>query len=244
MNGKFASAGIVFAMVVGIAGPVQAQAVFGAVGGVTGGVAQGNFGGALHGRLDGAARGTKEAGVPQQPDPRGMIRRGGDQAQDTAGNADSLTREQAGAVAQTTHDMAAQTGDAAAATSSRTSNTARTRAGTTRERSSMVADRSASKATGVAGAVSARADDSRPDLDQPQRPGRPDQQALPQLPAEAGLGLATAVQGDADADRSGARVSVGGISSAEASSSAWEGTEASAGASGAAQAEVAADAPR
>jgi hypothetical protein len=200
MNGKFASAGIVLAMIVGLAGPLQAQAVSGAVGGATGGFAQGNFGGAAHGRLDGAAHGNAEAGVSQRPDHRGMIRRGGGQAQDTAGTA--------------------------------------------RERGSVATEGSASKATGVAGRISDRADDARPELDRPQRPGRPQQRALPQQPAEAGPGLATAAQGDANADRSGARATAGGTSSAEASGSAWDGTEASAGASGAAQAEVAADAPR
>lgn len=203
MNGKLLSASIVFGLMIGSASPLQAQAVPGAVNGATGGFAQGNLGSAAHGRLDGAVGGSAAAGLPERP-----------QATDTA------------------KARASQAGDAAGERAERTSDSAGSRSDAAGARASLLADGSVSKAVGVAGRASDRADDARPEPDRPERP------------VDAELGVIAATQGNAGADHSGARADARGAPSVSASGSAPRGAEVSAEMSGTAAVAAEADSPR
>lgn len=151
MNGKLLSASIVFALMIGSASPLHAQAVSGTVNGATGGFAQGSLPGAAHGQLGGAAGGFAEAGLPDRPAHGNQVRRGADKARDTAGQAKDGATERA----------------------ERTSDSASSRTDSAQARASLLADGSVSKAVGVAGSAPRRADDARPELDRPERPVQP-----------------------------------------------------------------------
>ena len=238
MNGKLLSASIALGLMIGSASPLQAQVVSGAVNGATGGFAQGNLGSAAHGRLDGAMSGSAASGLPSRPGHDGPVQHGADKARDTAGQGSAVTRQKASEVVQATDTAKAKAGhvgDTAGERAERTGDKASSRADSARTRAGLLADGSASKAVGLAGRASDRAEDTRPEQDRPQRPARP---------VDAELVLIAAPQGNAGADRSGARADASGAPSVSANGSAPLGTEASAEAFGSVAVEAEADSPQ